>query len=114
MSLTKAMEIEMTRKTRPAKGRTKPRKTKKAQLIRMLSTKSGADVEVISSKLGWLNHTTRAAITGLKKAGYEVSSEKVSGKPTRYRVVCDPHGASEALPQTVAERHTAPASTNAG
>ncbi len=67
--------------------------TKKAQLIRMLSGKAGTDVEVISKKLGWQNHTTRAAITGLKKAGYAVSTEKEVGKPTRYRILASDEGA---------------------
>lgn len=53
----------------------KPR-TKKAQLIQMLNRKAGADVAAISKRLGWLPHTTRAALTGLRKAGYEISTEK--------------------------------------
>jgi predicted ArsR family transcriptional regulator len=65
--------------------------TKKAQLIKLLSTKSGTDVPSISEKLGWLPHTTRAALTGLRRAGYEVTSEKTgNGKPTRYRVIASP------------------------
>lgn len=104
----------MTTKTRPAKVRTKPRGTKKAQLIRMLSAKSGADVEVISGKLGWQSHTTRAAITGLRKAGYDVSVEKVRGKTTRYRIADDPKGAPEAPSLTAAEGDTTQAPANAG
>ena len=50
--------------------------TKKAQLIRMLSRKSGADVSAISDKFGWLPHTTRAALSGLRKSGFELTSEK--------------------------------------
>ena len=52
------------------------RKTKKAQLIQMLTRKTGADVATISDKLSWQTHTTRAAISGLRKAGYEVVGEK--------------------------------------
>ncbi len=36
--------------------------------------------------LGWLPHTTRAALTGLKKRGYAISSDKVDGVRT-YRGV---------------------------
>ncbi|MEQ8928585.1 MAG: DUF3489 domain-containing protein [Silicimonas sp.] len=43
-------------------------KTKKEGLIQLLSHKAGADVATISEKLGWLPHTTRAALTGLRKA----------------------------------------------
>lgn len=35
---------------------------------------------------GWLAHTVRAALTGLKKKGYGVDSDKVGGIRT-YRVV---------------------------
>ena len=67
------------------------RKTKKQQLIQLLTRKSGADVVMISDKLGWQTHTTRAALTGLRKAGYEVLGEKPSeGKPKRYRIAATP------------------------
>lgn len=70
----------------------KPR-TKKAQLIQMLNRKAGADVATISKKLGWLPHTTRAALTGLRKAGFEISAEKPgNGKPSCYRITAKPAG----------------------
>ena len=70
-------------------------KTKKAQLIQMLSRKSGADVATLSEKLGWLPHTTRAALTGLRKAGFDVSAEKPGmGDPMRYRIMAKPADAS--------------------
>ncbi len=56
--------------------RSSKRKTKKEELIQMLTRKAGADVAMISNKLGWQTHTTRAALTGLRKAGYEVLGEK--------------------------------------
>ena len=65
--------------------------TKKARLISFLSTKNGADVATISKNLGWLPHTTRAALTGLRKAGYEITSIKPgSGKPSRYQIIAMP------------------------
>ena len=42
--------------------------TKKAQLIKLLGRKSGADIVALSDKLGWQQHTTRAALSGLRKA----------------------------------------------
>jgi predicted ArsR family transcriptional regulator len=70
----------MTKQTKP--------KTKKAQLIQLLTRKAGADVATISEKLGWLPHTTRAALTGLRKAGFEISAEKPgNGKPSCYRIL---------------------------
>ncbi|MDD9724614.1 DUF3489 domain-containing protein [Roseovarius sp. SK2] len=67
------------------------RTTKKAQLIRMLQSKTGSDIGAISKKLGWQSHTTRAALTGLRKAGFEIAATKSEdGKPTRYRITAEP------------------------
>jgi len=74
------------------------RVTKKTQLIRMLSGKNGADATAISKKLGWLPHTTRAAITSLRKSGYQVETDSPGpGKPTRYRIKASPDSRSEAM-----------------
>jgi hypothetical protein len=35
---------------------------------------------------GWLPHTTRAALTGLRKKGYAIDSDKIDGVPT-YRAI---------------------------
>ncbi len=70
-------------------------KTKKAQLIQMLTRKAGADVATISDKLGWQSHTTRAALTGLRKAGFEISAEKQGqGKPLSYHIKAQPADAA--------------------
>ena len=62
--------------------------SKKTHLIKMLSRKSGADTATISSKFGWQPHTTRAALSGLRKAGFVVTKENAgSSKPTRYRIM---------------------------
>lgn len=75
------------RRNAPAKPPAK-RTTKKDQLIRMLRSAAGADVATISTKLCWQTHTVRAALTGLRKAGHELVTEKSGqGKPTRYRIV---------------------------
>ena len=92
----------MTTATTNAKSRRKAsakppakRATKKDQLIRMLDTASGADVATMGTKLGWQTHTVRAALTGLRKAGHEIVTEKPGqGKPTRYRIVETPFKAS--------------------
>lgn len=70
-------------------------KTKKSQLIQMLTRKVGADVATISEKLGWQSHTTRAALTGLRKGGFEISAEKPGeNKPLSYRITAQPAGAA--------------------
>lgn len=61
--------------------------SKTFQLIRLLSGKTGADVVAVSQKLGWQVHTTRAAISGLRRSGYPIDHVKgVNGKPSRYRI----------------------------
>ena len=50
--------------------------SKKARLIEMLHQNGGTTVTAISAALGWQPHTTRAAITGLRKAGHKVETAK--------------------------------------
>jgi Protein of unknown function (DUF3489) len=50
--------------------------TKRAQLIGLLERPEGATVAEIGQRLGWLPHTVRAAITGLRKAGREVARSR--------------------------------------
>ena len=38
----------------------------------MLSTDKGATLEELTDATGWLPHTARAALTGLRKRGYDV------------------------------------------
>jgi hypothetical protein len=67
------------------------KQTKKARLIALLSRKNGADVPSLSTTLEWLPHTTRAALSGLRKAGYEITFVKPGkDKPSRYRIVAVP------------------------
>ena len=60
--------------------------TKRLQLIGLLEREGGASTAELATTLGWLPHTTRAALTGLKKKGYVISSYKVEGVRT-YRAV---------------------------
>src|SRR5467141_2329372 len=50
--------------------------TKRAVLIGMLERPEGASVAEIGQRLGWLPHTVRAALTGLRHAGREVTRSK--------------------------------------
>lgn len=50
--------------------------SKKDRLISMLKRDGGTTITAISSALGWQPHTTRAAITGLRKAGHKVETAK--------------------------------------
>jgi biotin operon repressor len=65
--------------------------TKKQQLIDLLSGEKLVTVEKMSKTLGWQPHTVRAAITGLRKAGFAVdSSRPPDGGGTCYRIVGQP------------------------
>ncbi len=70
---------------------TKPRITKKAQLTKLLGTKAGADIATLSDKLGWQHHTTRAALSGLRKAGLTIiGSKPAGGGLAKYRIHSEP------------------------
>lgn len=79
------------------------RMTKKQQLINMLGGKAGADVATVSKKLGWQSHTTRAALSGLRKAGYELTAKRpAEGKPARYRITAAPTDGNNAAAEASA------------
>lgn len=63
-----------------------PKKSTKIDLVlSMLCSSEGATLNQMAEATGWLPHTTRAALTGLKKKGHVVASEKLDGLRT-YRV----------------------------
>jgi hypothetical protein len=53
--------------------------TKQQQLAALVVRDEGATLHQMIAVTGWLPHTTRAALTGLKKKGYVISSDKVEG-----------------------------------
>ena len=53
-----------------------PASTKRALLIGMLERPEGASVAELGQRLSWLPHTVRAAITGLRHTGREVTRSK--------------------------------------
>ena len=73
--------------TNGVSGGEPPASTKRAQLIGMLERPKGASVAEIGQRLGWLPHTVRAAITGLRKAGREVMRSNDSNDRSVYRLV---------------------------
>jgi hypothetical protein len=61
--------------------RSVPRQGSKiAEVIALLGRKQGVGIEELSSTTGWLPHTTRAALTGLRKRGFAIerSRSKIS------------------------------------
>jgi len=63
------------------------RATKGDRLVQLLNARSGRDIAALSAKLGWQPHSTRAALSRLRQAGYAI--EKLlphKGGGTRYRI----------------------------
>ena len=50
--------------------------TKIAQVIELLQRGDGATLAELVAATGWLSHTTRAALTGLRKRGYAVGIDR--------------------------------------
>ncbi len=74
-------ENEADSSTPPAE----PRVTKQSLVIDLLNRDGGATLDDMVTATGWLPHTTRAALTGLRKKGHEIAKEKVEGA-TRYQI----------------------------
>lgn len=74
---------------------TPARETKTAILRKLLCRKSGADLAALQSATGWQPHSVRAALSGLRKAGYSIdlaASAKPGGAPV-YRITSGPESA---------------------
>ena len=54
----------------------------------MLAADAGATIGELTAATGWLEHTTRAALTGLRHRGYELSlTRKERDGASVYRIV---------------------------
>jgi hypothetical protein len=77
--------------SQPAQGRAADslpqpaRKTERALLLELIGSDGGTTLEELTSATGWLPHTARAAITGLRKRGHEVQCQRVDGV-SRYTI----------------------------
>lgn len=60
--------------------------SKIGQVIRLLERSEGATLDEMVTATGWLPHTTRAALTGLKKKGHLITKGK-RGDVTCYFIV---------------------------
>lgn len=61
--------------------------SKQALVVSMLSAKAGTTIEALIDATGWLPHTTRAALTGLRKRRFEIERSREDGAPSIYRIV---------------------------
>jgi Protein of unknown function (DUF3489) len=71
------------RAAKPAPARAAP---KRSALIVLLQDAEGVSISKIASTLGWLPHTTRAALTGLRQRGLSIIKSKRADGVTTYRL----------------------------
>ena len=60
----------------PAAAEDRPAETKQARVVAMLQRDGGATVAELAAAMGWLPHTTRAALTRLRQTGHELVKDK--------------------------------------
>jgi hypothetical protein len=60
--------------------------SKLALVIEHLQRADGATIVDLTQATGWLPHTTRAALTGLRKRGYAVIRERIGAGDSVYRI----------------------------
>jgi Protein of unknown function (DUF3489) len=70
----------------PAKAGSPRAGSKQAQIIALMKRKNGATLDDMVEATGWLPHTTRAALTGLRKKGYGLAKDKNAQGSTVYRI----------------------------
>ncbi|KRB85346.1 hypothetical protein ASE00_00625 [Sphingomonas sp. Root710] len=58
---------------------------KQAKVIQMLNRKQGASLDQIMEATGWLAHSARAVLSGLRKKGYEID-RTTTPKGSVYRI----------------------------
>ena len=61
----------------------------------MLSSQKGVTLGALVNATGWLPHTTRAALTGLRKKGYAIERFRREGEgASAYRIVATDRAAA--------------------
>jgi hypothetical protein len=88
------------------KGKAMPREgSKLASVIALLRRSEGATIDALTRATGWLPHTTRAAITGVRKRGYSVTLDRGVEGASVYRLLDPQEGeAATSAPQTEEEK----------
>ena len=61
--------------------------SKKAAVLDLLRREEGATLDDLIAATGWLPHTTRAALTGLRQTGYTLDKIKSEDGRTVYRIM---------------------------
>ena len=89
-------------------GKAPPREgSKLASVMALLRRSEGATINVLTKATGWLPHTTRAAITGVRKRGYSVVLDRGAEGASVYRLSDAQGEAATSVPQTAEEKKPA-------
>ena len=70
--------------------------SKQALVVEMLLKDRGTTLDALVKATGWLPHTTRAALTGLRKRGFVVERIRNETMGSLYRIVNGPNAAAGA------------------
>src|SRR5215207_9920596 len=68
--------------------------TKQGRVVTLLGRDSGASLSELIAATGWLPHTTRAALTGLRHKGFVLDRGKRADGTTVYRISSAPAASS--------------------
>ena len=60
--------------------------TKLATIVILVGRKSGASISALTKATGWQPHTTRAALTRLRKRGYRIARQRTKSGESVYRL----------------------------
>lgn len=69
--------------------------SKLAAVVDLLRREDGATVEELADTMSWLPHTTRAALTGLRKRGFGIDRRKTKDKRAGAYVIVDGSNATK-------------------
>jgi hypothetical protein len=82
-----AEQAEVTGSAEPSHSVIAPRQgTKQALLVSLLGREQGATLDELIAATGWLPHTSRAALTDLRRRGYILDKDRRDGGQTAYRI----------------------------
>ena len=79
----------MTKTKKPKVSKTITVPSKPQQILDLLNQDCGATLVELATLANWLPHSTRAYLTGLRKKGHVIDSDKVDGV-RRYRITSSP------------------------
>ena len=60
--------------------------TKNATVLKLLTRSQGATMAQLQKATGWLPHSTRAALTGLRKKSHDITRGKNAKDVTVYKI----------------------------